>query len=71
MASDLISGTYSKKIVFTSITNYVPKTATFISGQSFNNIVKKLNTNYDTEIKPESVEMQVIEDYIKLETINK
>ena len=49
MASDLISGTYSKKIVFTSITNYVPKTATFIPGQSFNNIVKKLNTNYDTE----------------------
>ena len=49
MASDLISGTYSKKIIFTSITNYVPKTATFIPGQSFNNIVKKLNANYDTE----------------------
>ena len=35
---DLYSGTYSKQILFTATTNYVPKEATFLPGSQFNTI---------------------------------
>lgn len=49
VAANLISGTYKKDIVFTTVTNYVPKTATFLPGPNFNFLVKKINPAYNTE----------------------
>ena len=49
VAANLISGTYKKDIVFTTVTNYVPKTATFLTGPNFNFLVKKINPAYNTE----------------------
>ena len=34
---DLLSGSYTKQILFSSITNHVPTSTTFIRGQDFNN----------------------------------
>lgn len=41
---DLPPGAYSKKLIFTAITNYVPTTAVFLPGPQFNDIFK--NTGY-------------------------
>lgn len=49
VAANLISGTYKKDIIFTTITNFVPKTATFLPGPNFNFLVKKINPAYNTE----------------------
>lgn len=49
VAANLISGTYKKDIVFTTVTNFVPKTATFLPGPNFNFLVKKINPTYNTE----------------------
>ena len=42
---DLSSGTYSKKILVTAITNYVPTTATFLPGRT---IYDTIQANYST-----------------------
>ncbi len=44
VSPDLSSGTYSKQILFTSITNHLPTTATFLMGTTFNNRVTTYNT---------------------------
>lgn len=49
VAANLISGTYKKDIVFTTVTNFVPKTANFLPGPNFNFLVKKINPAYNTE----------------------
>ena len=41
---DLPPGAYSKKLIFTAITNHVPTTAVFLPGPQFNDIFK--NTGY-------------------------
>lgn len=43
-APTLHSGTYSKQILFTSITNHLPTTATFLIGGTFNERVTTYNT---------------------------
>ena len=47
--SDLPSGTYSKKILVTAITNYVPTSATFIPGPDVNNAIRNANIGHDVE----------------------
>ena len=46
---DLPSGTYSKKILVTAITNYVPTSATFLTGPVVNGIIRGVNTGHDVE----------------------
>lgn len=46
---DLPSGTYSKKILVTAITNYVPTSATFLTGPLVNGIIRSVNTGHDVE----------------------
>ena len=45
-APDLVSGTYSKTILFTAMTNYVPKVTTFLRGPEFNNKITLINNSY-------------------------
>ena len=47
--SDLPAGTYSKKILVTAITNYVPTSATFIPGPNVNSAVRNANIGHDVE----------------------
>ena len=47
---DLLAGTYSKQIVFTVISNYVPTTATFIEGPTFNDIVRDITPTKDVNV---------------------
>lgn len=47
--SDLPAGTYSKKILVTAITNYVPTSATFLTGPVVNGIIRSVNTGHDVE----------------------
>lgn len=47
---DLPAGTYSKQIVFTVISNYVPTTATFIEGPDFNDIVRDITPTKDINV---------------------
>lgn len=44
VSPDLSSGTYSKQILFTTITNYVQLRTTFLPGPAFNPIVLNLDT---------------------------
>lgn len=46
---DLPAGTYSKKILVTAITNYVPTSATFLPGPSVNSTIRNVNTGHDVE----------------------
>ena len=46
---DLPSGTYSKKILVTAITNYVPTSATFLTGPVVNGIIRSVNTGHYVE----------------------
>lgn len=46
---DLPSGTYSKKILVTAITNYVPTSATFIPGPNVNSAIRNANIGHDVE----------------------
>ena len=46
---DLPAGTYSKKILVTAITNYVPTSATFIPGPDVNNAIRNANIGHDVE----------------------
>lgn len=46
---DLPSGTYSKKILVTAIINYVPTSATFLTGPVVNGIIRSVNTGHDVE----------------------
>ena len=45
----LHSGTYSKQILFTSVTNYVQTVTKFLPGPAFNSILTHINPNQDTE----------------------
>ena len=47
---DLPAGTYSKQIVFTVISNYVPTTATFIEGPDFNDIARDITPTKDINV---------------------
>ena len=47
--NDLASGVYSKQIVFTSITNRTPTTATFLDGETFNTKVTAFNSGKNVE----------------------
>ena len=47
--NDLASGLYSKQIVFTSITNRTPTTATFLDGETFNTKVTAFNSGKTVE----------------------
>lgn len=49
-SSDLPAGTYSKQIVFTTITNVVPKTATFKPGREITDVLQLINPAHDTNI---------------------
>ena len=51
----LNAGTYTKRIVITTVTNYVPTRAAFLPGNQFNGIIKTLNPNNDTEILKRSL----------------
>lgn len=46
---DLPSGIYSKKILITAIPNYVPTSATFLTGPVVNGIIRSVNTGHDVE----------------------
>lgn len=46
---DLPSGIYSKKILITAIPNYVPTSATFLTGPVVNGIIRGVNTGHDVE----------------------
>lgn len=46
---DLPSGVYSKKILITAIPNYVPTSATFLTGPVVNGIIRSVNTGLDVE----------------------
>ena len=46
---DLPAGTYSKKILVTAITNYVPTSATFIPGPNVNSAIFSANIGEDVE----------------------
>lgn len=54
-SSDLPAGTYSKQIVFTTITNVVPKTATFKPGRNIKDVLQSINPAHDTNIFKHSV----------------
>lgn len=45
---DLNSGTYSKQVLFTATTNYVPKEATFLPGPEFKNKIRSLFSSMTT-----------------------
>lgn len=47
---DLPAGTYSKQIVFTVISNYVPTTATFVEGPTFNDIARDITPTKDINV---------------------
>lgn len=47
--NDLASGVYSRQIVFTSITNRTPTTATFLDGETFNTKVTAFNSGKNVE----------------------
>ena len=47
---NLASGTYSKDIIISAVTNYVPTKATLLYGSLFNAKIKALNTNADMEV---------------------
>lgn len=47
--NDLASGVYSKQIVFTSIINRTPTTATFLDGETFNTKVTAFNSGKNIE----------------------
>ncbi len=47
---DLLAGTYSKQIIFTVISNYVPTTATFIEGPDFNDVVRDITPTKDINV---------------------
>lgn len=47
---NLTPGIYSKDIIISAVTNYVPTTAYLLDGKSFNAKIKALNTNADTEV---------------------
>lgn len=49
VSPDLSSGTYSKQILFTTITNYVQTYTKFLPGPAFNAILIGLNSNNDTD----------------------
>lgn len=49
VSPDLSSGTYSKQILFTTITNYVQTNTKFLPGPAFNAILTGLNSNNDTD----------------------
>lgn len=55
VSPDLNAGTYTKRIVITTVTNYVPTQANFLRGNQFNGIIKTLNPNNDTEILKRSL----------------
>lgn len=46
---DLNSGTYSKQVLFTAVTNRTPTTATFLPGPEFNNYLADLNCRVDAK----------------------
>ena len=46
---DLPAGTYSKKILVTAITNYVPTSATFIPGPNVNSAIRNANIGHDVK----------------------
>ena len=46
---DLSAGTYTKQILITSVTNYVPTSATFLTGPVVNGIIRNVNTGHDVE----------------------
>ena len=46
---DLSAGTYTKQILITSVTNYVPTSATFLTGPVVNGIIRSVNTGHDVE----------------------
>ncbi len=50
VSPDLNAGTYTKRIVITTVTNYVPTSASFLPGNQFNGIIRTLNPNNDTEV---------------------
>jgi len=54
-SSDLPAGTYSKQIVLTTITNVVPKTATFKPGGDINHVLQLINPAHDTNFFKHSV----------------
>ena len=54
-SSDLPAGTYSKQIVLTTITNVVPKTATFKPGGDINYVLQLINPAHDTNFFKHSV----------------
>ena len=54
-SSDLPAGTYSKQIVFTTITNVVPKTATFKPGRNIKDVLQSINPAHDTNFFKHSV----------------
>lgn len=47
---NLTPGIYSKDIIISAVTNYIPTTAYLLDGKSFNAKIKALNTNADTEV---------------------
>ena len=47
---NLTPGIYSKDIIISAVTNYVPTTANLLNGKAFNAKIKALNTNADTEV---------------------
>lgn len=53
-SSDLPAGTYSKQIVFTTITNVVPKTATFKPGRNIKDILQSINPAHNTNVFKQS-----------------
>lgn len=55
VSPDLNAGTYTKRIVITTVTNYVPTSASFLPGNQFNGIIRTLNPNNDTEVLKRSL----------------
>lgn len=53
-SSDLPAGTYSKQIVLTTITNVVPKTATFKPGRNIKDILQSINPAHNTNVFKQS-----------------
>ena len=47
---DLLAGTYSKQVIFTVISNYVPTTATFVEGPTFNDIARDIAPTKDINV---------------------
>lgn len=55
VSPDLSSGTYSKQIVFTAVTNQVPTHAMFIPGPNFNATLNALNPGKDAKSFKKSI----------------